>query len=156
MNERERSLGSADVLKAKLGEWAEAADAQSRHVGTAFERLCIFFLANDRIQSTQLTDPRPYADWAGERGLDKDDRGIDLVAGVRDSGGKFAAIQCKFRRAGGVIAQSEIDSFIAASDRPEFVQRILIETSEPRMVRQRNAAAGGSRSLWCGIWGCAL
>ena len=130
MNERERSLGSADALKAKLGEWAEAADTQSRHVGTAFERLCIFFLANDRIQSTQLTDPRPYAVWAGERGLDKDDRGIDLVAGVRDSGGKFAAIQCKFRRAGGVIAQSEIDSFIAASDRPEFVQRILIETSE--------------------------
>ena len=130
MNERERSLGSADALKAKLGEWAESADTQSRHVGTAFERLCIFFLANDRIQSTQLTDPRPYADWAGELGLDKDDRGIDLVAGVRDGGGKFAAIQCKFRRAGGVIAQSEIDSFVAASDRPEFVQRILIETSE--------------------------
>ncbi len=72
---------------------------------------------------------RPYADWARERSLLATDTGVDLVAELRDDPGYFAAIQCKFLETGGNVLKKEIDSFLAASGRPEFCRRVWIDTT---------------------------
>ncbi|OOV35488.1 hypothetical protein BV53_03755 [Candidatus Synechococcus spongiarum LMB bulk15N] len=70
-----------------------------------------------------------YGEWASQRGLSSDDAGIDLVAELKDEPGAYAAIQCKFRDIQGSIAKAEIDSFLAASGRPEFRRRIWMDTT---------------------------
>ena len=97
-------------------------------MGTAFEDLCAAFLTHDPIQSLELRDVKTFADWARERDLDQTDTGIDLVAELRNEPG-FAAIQCKFLQTDKAIPKPEIASFLAASGRPEFRRRILIDTT---------------------------
>ena len=81
------------------------------------------------MQAGQFGDVRPYADWARERSLLATDTGVDLVAELRDDPGYFAAIQCKFLETGGNVLKKEIDSFLAASGRPEFRRRVWIDTT---------------------------
>ena len=109
-------------------EEAGALFSRTRAMGTAFEDLCAAFLTHDPVQSLELQDVKTFADWARERDLDQTDTGIDLVAGLRNEPG-FAAIQCKFLQTGKAIPKSEIASFLAASGRPEFRRRILIDTT---------------------------
>ncbi len=127
--ESSQAKPGAEALKAKLDEWAGVSGDRSREVGDAFERLCVVHLSNDPVETNQISNPRPYATWARERGLKENDTGIDPVADLNDGSGRLPAIQCRFRRRGGMIAQHEIDSFVAKSNRPEFGARILIETS---------------------------
>lgn len=98
-------------------------------MGTAFEELCTAFLSHDPVQAAQLGTVQPYGEWARRRGLPADDAGIDLVAELKDEPGAYAAIQCKFRETRGSIAKGEIDSFLAASGRPEFRRRIWMDTT---------------------------
>ena len=98
-------------------------------MGTAFENLCTAFLTHDPVQAGQLRNVRRYADWALEQGLPATDTGIDLVAELHDDPDQFAAIQCKFLETGGSVAKKEIDSFLAASGRPEFRRRVWIDTT---------------------------
>ena len=109
-------------------EEAGALFSRTRAMGTAFEDLCAAFLTHDPIQSLELRNVRTFGDWARERDLDQTDTGIDLVAELRDESG-FAAIQCKFLQTGRAVPKSEIDSFLAASGRPEFRRRVLIDTT---------------------------
>ena len=109
-------------------EEAGALFSRTRAMGTAFEDLCAAFLTHDPIQSLELRDVKTFADWARERDLDQTDTGIDLVAELRNEPG-FAAIQCKFLQTGTTVPNSEIASFLAASGRPEFRRRILIDTT---------------------------
>lgn len=116
-----------------LNDWrrkvAEGGFSQTRSMGTAFEALCIAFLTHDPVQSGQFRNVRPYADWAREQDLEATDTGIDLVAELADEPGCFAAIQCKFLETGVNIPKKEIDSFLAASGRPEFRRRVWIDTT---------------------------
>jgi len=98
-------------------------------MGTAFEGLCTAFLTHDPVQAAQFGTVQPYGEWARRRGLSADDAGIDLVAELRDELGAYAAIQCKFRGSRGSIAKGEVDSFLAASGRPEFRRRIWMDTT---------------------------
>ena len=120
-------------LDAILDDWrrkaAEPLFSRTRAMGTAFEDLCVAFLTHDPMPAGQFREVRRYVDWAREQGLPATDTGIDLVAELRDDPGYFAAIQCKFLETGGNIPKKEIDSFLAASGRPEFRRRVWIDTT---------------------------
>ena len=101
-----------------------------REQGTYFEKLVIDFLLNDERYSSQFTNVETLHDWASTNGYSSFDSGVDLVATNSDEyGGGFSAIQCKFYNTT-TISKSEIDSFMAASDKSYFNKRILVDTSE--------------------------
>ena len=118
-----------EILSKWRQEAAQASFSRRRDMGTAFEELCAAFLSHDPVQAAQFRNVQPYGDWARQQGLTAGDAGIDLVAELRDEPGSYAAIQCKFRDAQGSIAKGEIDSFLAASGRPEFRRRIWMDTT---------------------------
>ncbi len=122
-----------DVIDKILDSWrrqAASADySMARAAGDAFERLCAAFLENDPVQSGLYRNVQPWAEWAKPLGYNVSDMGIDLVAELKRNPNKFAAIQCKFRKEGGKVAKSEIDSFLAKSSMTEFASRVLIETT---------------------------
>lgn len=125
-----RSMHPLDEILSKWRqEAARASFSRRRDMGTAFEELCAAFLSHDPVQTAQFCHVQPYGDWARQQGLAAGDAGIDLVAELRDEPGSYAAIQCKFRDAQGSIAKGEIDSFLAASGRPEFRRRIWMDTT---------------------------
>ena len=122
-------------LESILDRWRQedsgALFSKTRAMGSAFERLCRAYLTHDLTRAQYLEDVQPFGDWAKAQGIVQTDTGIDLVAKLRNEPG-YAAIQCKFRKTQGTIARAEIDSFLAASGRPEFRQRILIDTTGRR------------------------
>lgn len=122
-----------EVIDEILDRWrtqAVSADySMARAEGDAFERLCAAFLENDPVQSGLYRNVQPWAEWAKPRGYDASDTGIDLVAELKREPGRFAAVQCKFRKEGGTVAKPEIDSFLAKSSKTEFASRVLIETT---------------------------
>lgn len=92
--------------------------------GARFERFIQSFLQTDPTWSEQFSNVWLWADWPGNTGHDI---GIDLVAKRRDGG--LVAIQCKFYSPERHIAKADIDSFLAASGRSGFAERILVSTS---------------------------
>ena len=112
-------------------EDAGALFSKTRSMGSAFEHLCRAYLTHDPARAQYLEDVQPFGEWAKAQGIAQSDTGIDLVAKLRNEDG-YAAIQCKFRKTQGTIARAEIDSFLAASGRPEFRRRILIDTTGRR------------------------
>ena len=119
-----------EILSTWRREAERAGFSRSRDVGTAFENLCRAFLSHDPVQAVQFAKVQPYGEWARQRGLPTTgDDGIDLVAELRDEPGVYAAIQCKFRGGQGSVAKGEVDSFLAASGRPEFRRRIWMDTT---------------------------
>ena len=125
-----------EILSKWRQEAAQASFSRRRDMGTAFEELCAAFLNHDPVQTAQFCHVQPYGDWARQQGLTAGDAGIDLVAELRDEPGSYAAIQCKFRDAQGSIAKGEIDSFLAASGRPEFPPSHLDGHHRPPLVCQ--------------------
>ena len=118
-----------EILQSWRQEAAQAGFSRRRAMGTAFEALCMAFLTHDPVQAAQFGRVQPYGEWARQRGLPADDAGIDLVAELREEPGAYVAIQCKFRESQGSIAKGEMDSFLAASGRPEFRRRIWMDTT---------------------------
>jgi len=118
-----------EILQGWRQEAARASFSRRRDMGTAFEALCMAFLTHDPVQAAQFGRVQPYGEWARQRGLPADDAGIDLVAELREEPGAYVAIQCKFRESQGSIAKGEMDSFLAASGRPEFRRRIWMDTT---------------------------
>ena len=98
-----------------------------RDKGTAFEKLVAAWLVTDPVQSQRFERVQLWSDWARSQGHNRNDIGIDLVGTL--PGGKFAAIQCKFYKEDMVIRKEHIDSFIAASAKPEFAERLIVETT---------------------------
>ena len=92
--------------------------------GTKFEALCLYFLRYDKLFKARFSDLWLWDDWPEHN---THDTGIDIVAKLRNSD-KFCAIQCKFRDAGIAVNKSEIDSFLAASSKEIYSQRIIIST----------------------------
>lgn len=103
-----------------------ASALDERDKGDKFERLVQAYLKADLEWANRFTDVWLWSDWPGRHG--RPDTGIDLVAANRDAD-DFTAIQCKFYAPGHKVAKSDIDSFISASARKEFTDRIVFDTA---------------------------
>ena len=102
--------------------------ATERDKGTAFEKLVAAWLVTDPVQAQRFQRVQPWSDWAREQEQDGSDTGIDLV-GTRH-GGSLVAIQCKFFESHRSIQKRDIDSFISASGKQPFAERLIAETTE--------------------------
>ena len=68
-----------------------------------------------------------WSEWANTRvDFTGNDTGIDLVAESRYGG--YCAIQCKCYSSDTVISKKDLDSFISASNREPFTERIIVDT----------------------------
>ncbi|MBC7274969.1 MAG: DEAD/DEAH box helicase [Nocardioides sp.] len=110
-----------------LGE-LRATALDERDKGDKFERLIKAYLKTDPEWAARFSDVWLWPEWPGRHGVA--DIGVDLVAKNRDVDG-FSAIQCKFYDAEKKVAKSDIDSFLAASMRPDFgfSQRYVFDTA---------------------------
>src|SRR5664279_3462006 len=81
----------------------------------------------DPVYADQFSDVWMWNDWPGRGG--KHDTGIDLVAAETLTGG-LVAIQCKFFAATSTIGKPDIDSFLSASGKEGFAQRIIVSTTD--------------------------
>ena len=111
-----------------LLESYRAAAISERDKGTAFEKLVTAWLVADPVQAKRFARVELWSDWARRRELDRSDTGIDLVGTLHD--GSLAAIQCKFFDALRRIRKEDIDSFISASAKHEFAERLIVETTD--------------------------
>ena len=117
-------MGASD-LRGVL-EAARGAGLHTTDLGNRFERLCEAALtAHAGPNGTdRFTRVWQWSDWPQS---DSRDIGIDLVAEQSiEHGGGYAAIQCKCYT--GQVSTQDVDSFLAASSRPEFRSRILMHT----------------------------
>lgn len=99
-----------------------------RDKGTAFEKLIAVWLTTDPVQAQRFERAELWSDWARRQQQDRSDTGIDLVATRHD--GELAAIQCKFFDSDRRIGKGDIDSFISASAKHAFAERLIVETTE--------------------------
>lgn len=102
--------------------------ATERDKGTAFEKLIAVWLVTDPVQARRFERVELWSDWTRRQGRDRSDVGIDLVGTLHS--GKLAAIQCKFYSPDKRIRKEDIDSFISASAKHEFAERLIVETTE--------------------------
>ena len=112
----------------RLLESYRTAAISERDKGTAFEKLVAAWLVVDPVQSKRFAKVELWPDWARRQELDRTDTGIDLVGTLHDGG--FAAIQCKFFAADRHIRKDEIDSFMNASGKMAFAERLIVETTD--------------------------
>ncbi len=98
-----------------------------REKGTAFEKLVAAWLEVDPVQAKRIRKVDSWSDWARRQNLDRSDTGIDLVATRHDDG--LIAVQCKFFDADRTIRKDDIDSFISASGKEIFAERLIVETT---------------------------
>ena len=112
----------------RLLESYRTAAISERDKGTAFEKLVAAWLVADPVQSRRFAQVELWADWARRQELDRTDTGIDLVGTLHDGG--IAAIQCKFFDADRRIQKKDIDTFISASAKPAFAERLIVETTD--------------------------
>ena len=95
--------------------------------GSKLEQLMAQFLRTDPVYAEQFSDVWLWQEWPGRDG--KHDTGIDLVAVDRLTGANVA-IQCKFYARGSTIGKNDIDSFLSASGKEGFAQRIIVSTTD--------------------------
>jgi predicted helicase len=125
-----KSMTKFQKLLAKYSSQART----PREQGTLFEKLVIDFLLNDKVFSPQYSNVQTYQSWAVQHGKSAIDAGIDLVAtnmNKFDANGlpTYTAIQCKNVSRNTEISKPEIDSFMGASDRDCFTNRMIFDTS---------------------------
>jgi predicted helicase len=114
------------TLEAVLDQLYFSATTQ-RDKGDKFERLMLQFFKTDLQWSDRFSDVWMWMDWPDRHGLP--DTGIDLVA--RDAAtGDTVAIQCKFYDPAHYLAKEDIDSFLSASGKRPFGQRLVVSTTD--------------------------
>lgn len=116
-----------------------ASATSERDKGDKFERLIRAFLLLDPVWADQLSDVWLWMDYPGRDG--RVDTGIDLVARDRDTG-HHVAIQCKFFDAGTSVSKPMIDSFLTASGKSEFGERIIVSTTDKWNKNAEEAISG--------------
>lgn len=99
-----------------------------RDTGTAFEKLIAAWLVTDPVQSKRFDRVESWSDWARRHGKNRTDAGIDLVGTLHNGG--VAAIQCKLYSPDRRILKKDIDSFISASAKDDFAERLIVESTE--------------------------
>ncbi|MDR2439319.1 MAG: DEAD/DEAH box helicase family protein, partial [Planctomycetaceae bacterium] len=97
-----------------------------RDQGTRFEEIVQIYLSHEPEYKTQYKSVVLWKDWNKRT---SGDTGIDLVAEMNDDSG-FVAIQCKCYNEDYKIQKPDIDSFLAASSKKEFVRRIIVATTD--------------------------
>lgn len=107
--------------------------------GSRLERLIAQFLRTDPVYADQFSEVWLWQDWPGRGG--KHDTGIDLVAVDRLSGGSVA-IQCKFFDPASTISKPDIDTFLSASGKEGFTQRIIVSTTDKWNAHAEDAIQG--------------
>ena len=115
------------TLDSLLDTYRVDTDSQ-RDKGAAFEKLIAAWLVADPVQSRRFTKVALWSEWARRQEQRRTDVGIDLVGTLRD--GKLAAIQCKLYSPDRRIRKADVDTFISASAKPEFAERLIVETTE--------------------------
>jgi predicted helicase len=95
--------------------------------GAKFEELMVRYFELDPIYSSTFDRVMRWSDWEGRNG--QPDTGIDLVARHRGDG-SWTAIQCKFYEPHHYVSKADIDSFLAASGKEGFSNRIIVSTTE--------------------------
>jgi predicted helicase len=95
--------------------------------GTKFERLMKAFLTTDPVYAEQFKEVWLWAEWPGNGG--KHDTGVDLVALDRLTG-LYVAVQCKFYDPDHTISKDDVDTFLSASGKVGFVERIFVSTTD--------------------------
>jgi len=117
-----------------------------RDKGTAFEKLVAQWLVTDPVQAQRCKDVKLWSDWAGQQDMDRSDVGIDLV-GILHTGG-LVAVQCKFYSPRRSIQKKDIDSFIAASGKHIFAERLIVETTEvPWSLKAEEMLRGQTKQI---------
>ncbi len=111
-----------EVLDELRGQSTSEADK-----GSKLEQLIAEFLRTDPVYADQFSNVWLWQEWPGRAG--KHDTGIDLVAVDRLTGGNVA-IQCKFYAPGSTIGKQDIDSFLSASGKEGFAERIIVSTTD--------------------------
>ena len=109
--------------------------------GAKFERLMKAYLRTDPVYAEQFTDVWLWSEYPKRAG--RGDTGIDLVARDKDTG-HYVAVQCKFFAPGTSVSKPMIDSFLAASGRAEFGERIIVSTSDKWNANAEDAIKGQS------------
>ena len=114
----------------------ENCSSDPKDKGMRFENLSLAFFRNDPEYQGVFTKVQTFKDWAQENEdlwQNAKDIGIDLVAtnALKEEGEEpsYTAIQCKFYAKDASIPKSGIDSFLAASSKSFFSQRIIIATN---------------------------
>ncbi|MCY1684539.1 DEAD/DEAH box helicase [Kocuria sp. SL71] len=92
--------------------------------GTKFERLTQSFLQTDPLWAEQFEKVWMWDQWPERWGHDT---GIDLVGERRDGG--RTAIQCKFYDPSARVSKADIDTFLSASGRHGFTERLIVSTT---------------------------
>ena len=95
--------------------------------GSKFERLMAEYLRTDPLYAEQFSDVYLWQDWPGRDG--KHDTGIDIVAVDRLTRGNVA-VQCKFYDPQSTVSKPDIDTFLSASGKEGFTQRIIVSTTD--------------------------
>jgi predicted helicase len=95
--------------------------------GSKLERLFKAYLLADPVYADQFSNVWLWNEWPGRQG--KHDTGIDLVAEDKTTAG-LVAIQCKFFAPTSTINKPDIDSFLSASGKEGFAQRIIVSTTD--------------------------
>ncbi|HMT05931.1 MAG TPA: DEAD/DEAH box helicase family protein [Solirubrobacterales bacterium] len=129
-------MGESKTFHDILGE-LEAASLDTAEKGNRFERLMQAYLTTDPEFAQIYEQVWLWMDYPGRDG--RPDTGIDLVAKSWD--GEFTAIQCKFFAPTTTVDKKMIDSFLAASSKVEFDQRLIISTSD-KWGKNAEAAIG--------------
>ncbi|MGY1883973.1 DEAD/DEAH box helicase [Blastococcus sp. SYSU DS0753] len=114
------------TLEDILGQlYASATDERDK--GDKFERLMLQFFKTDLQWFERFSDVWMWMDWPGRNG--RPDTGIDLVA-TDAATGDTVAIQCKFYDPATTIYKQHIDSFLSASGKHPFAQRLIVTTTD--------------------------
>ena len=117
-------------LLASFDEDGQGHKTGQRDRGTGFEKLAQIYFRNEPKFQELFSDVLTFADWVREYAPSGSarDTGVDLVGVMRDGSG-FEAIQAKFYSPDHTISKKELDSFIAASNRVDFISRRIIATT---------------------------
>jgi predicted helicase len=104
-----------------------ASSVSQAEKGSKFERLVKAFLKTDPVYSDQFSDVWLWSEWPDNGG--KHDTGIDLVAVDRITG-QNVAIQAKFYAPTTTVSKPDIDTFMSASGKSGFTERIIVSTTD--------------------------
>lgn len=121
-----------------LDELRRAATSEADK-GSKLEQLMLSYLRTDPVYAEQFSDVWLWQDWPGRDG--KHDTGIDLVAMDRITGSNVA-IQCKFYAPSSTIGKGDIDSFLSASGKEGFSERIIVSTTDRWNAHAEDAVQG--------------
>lgn len=108
-----------------LQELKETAQSK-RDLGKRFEKLMQAYFRTDPYYQDLFSDVWLWEEYPN-RGKTSD-IGIDIVAKQKDTN-ELWAIQCKFYAPEHTLSKADLDSFLAASGKKEFSQRLIVTTT---------------------------